>query len=165
MVGSTAGGWSGRATVRPVIESLRAWPARRWVTAGLAALAVTMLIGLPTDVIPNPLFGRPVPVTGWSYPVLAVTAALAGMLIATYVRDPAFPQRVDGPTRVGGLGGVLGFFAVGCPVCNKLVVFALGATGARRWFEPVQPLLAVASILLLGLALRSRLRAAVACPI
>jgi len=72
---------------------------------------------------------------------------------------------MDAPTRRGGIAGLLSFFAVGCPVCNKLVIVALGTTGALQWFEPVQPVLAVASIVLLGWALRSRLRSASACPI
>jgi hypothetical protein len=114
-------------------------------------------------VIPNPVFGRPVPVTWWSLPVLAVTAVLGGLLAATYVRDPMV--EVDRPDRVGGLGGLLGFFAVGCPVCNKLVVVALGTTGAVELFAPVQPLLAVASIVLLAVALRRRLRGELACPV
>ena len=40
-----------------------------------------------------------------------------------------------------------------------------GAIGARRWFEPIQPLLAVASIVLLAWALRGRLRGAVSCAV
>ena len=67
--------------------------------------------------------------------------------------------------RPGTLGGFLTFFAVGCPVCNKIVLLALGYTGALRWFAPVQPLLAIAGIGLLAWALRSRLRAEVACPV
>ncbi len=73
------------------------------------------------------------PVTWWPYPVLVVTASL---------------------------GGLLSFFAVGCPVCNKLVVLALGTVGARRWFEPFQPARALLSIVLLVIALRSRLKSA-----
>lgn len=53
---------------------------------------------------------------------------------------------------------MLAFFAVGCPVCNKIVVLALGTTGAMRWFPPLQHLLAVASIVLMAIALRGRLR-------
>jgi hypothetical protein len=48
-------------------------------------------------------------------------------------------------------------------VCNKVVIVALGATGARQWFEPIQPVLAVVSIILLGWALRARLRSADTC--
>jgi hypothetical protein len=146
-------------------EALRSWTPRRWVVAGAATVVVALVIGLPTDVIPNPVFGRPVPVTWWSGPVLALTAVLGGLLVATYVRDDTIGDELDRPARAGGIGGVLSFFAVGCPVCNKLVVVALGTVGARRWFEPVQPLLAAASIGLLAVALRARLRSAVACPV
>ena len=59
----------------------------------------------------------------------------------------------------------MSYFAVGCPVCNKLVVLALGTVGAREWFEPIQPYLAAGSIVLLVVALRARLRSANACPI
>jgi hypothetical protein len=156
-----------RIVERPstALTSLRSWPPRRWLIAGVASVVIALAIGIPTDVIPNPVFGRPVPVTWWSYPVLAVTAILGGLLAATYVRDQTVPAELDRPGRAGGLGGLLSFFAVGCPVCNKLVVIALGATGARQWFEPLQPLLAVASIALLAVALRVRLRSAVACPV
>ncbi len=132
-------------------------------------MVIALLIGLPTDVIANPVFGRPVPVTWWSYPTLAITALLGGLLVATYVRDPSAlessAEEIDTPTRNGGIAGLLSFFAVGCPVCNKLVIVAVGATGARQWFEPVQPLLAVASIALLVWALRGRLRSSAACRI
>jgi hypothetical protein len=149
--------------------SLRRWQLRRYLVATAAGAAIALLIGLPTDVIPNPVFGRPVPVTWWSYPTLIVTAVLGGLLAGTYVRrDDAFAtpvDEIDMPTRNGGVAGVLSFFAVGCPVCNKLVIVALGTTGARQWFEPIQPLLAVASIVLLTWALRARLRSADSCRI
>lgn len=144
------------------LASLRTWSARRWAIAAVAGVAITLAVGIPTDVIPNPVFGRPVDVTWWSYPVLALTGVLGGLLVGTYVRDGEVAD-VDRPGRVGGVGGLLSFFAVGCPVCNKLVVVAIGTTGARQWFEPVQPLLAVASLVLLAWALRARLRSSVAC--
>lgn len=126
-------------------------------------MVIALLVGLPTDVIPNPVFGRPVPVTWWSYPVLAATAILGGLLAATYVRTDDEP--LDRPGRAGGLGGLLAFFAVGCPVCNKLVIIALGTTGALEWFAPAQPWLAALSIALLAWALAARLRGEAACRI
>lgn len=46
---------------------------------GLLAAALTvLLIGIPTDIIPNPVFGREVPVRWWEYPVLGATALLTG---------------------------------------------------------------------------------------
>ena len=142
---------------------MRSWSPRHWVTALGASVVVALILGLPTDVIPNPVFGRPVPVTWWSVPVLIISAVLAGLLVATYVRDDA--TKGDDPTRerIGGLGGLLTFFAIGCPVCNKLVVVALGTTGALDWFAPTQPWLAVISIALLVEALRRRLRTTDAC--
>ncbi len=151
------------------VDTLRSWSRRQLLVAGGAAALVALAIGLPTDVIPNPVFGRPVPVTWWSYPTLLITAVLGGLLAATYVgRGSTVPVSLDdadAPTRRGGMAGMLSFFAVGCPVCNKLVVVALGTTGARQWFEPVQPALAVASIVLLAWALRARLRSATVCSI
>jgi hypothetical protein len=150
---------------------MTSWRLRQWGFALVAASATALAIGLPTDVIPNPVFGRPVPVAWWSYPVLAVTAVLGGLLAATYVRNgtatssPGGDDDLDAPARAGGLGGLLSFFAVGCPVCNKLVVIALGTAGARQWFEPFQPVLALASISLMAVALRARLRGSVACPV
>lgn len=153
-------------------RTFRTWSFRHVLVAGGAAIVVALAIGLPTDVIPNPVFGRPVPVTWWSYPTLLVTAVLAGLLAATYVRGAeasgdegrsVADSEMDTPTRTGGVAGLLSFFAVGCPVCNKLVIVALGTTGARQWFEPVQPVLAVASVALLWWALRARLRSATTC--
>ncbi|WP_198950049.1 hypothetical protein [Kineosporia sp. A_224] len=147
---------------------LRAWPARRWAAALAAAGATVLVVGVPTVLVPNPVFGREVPVTWWAWPVLLLTATLSGLLLATYVRTspalPADPDR-DRPSRLGAAGGFLGYLAVGCPVCNKVALLALGYTGALRWFAPVQPLLAAAGLALLGYALHRRLRGEVACPL
>jgi hypothetical protein len=150
---------------RTLRGTIRSWTGRQRWAAVIGSVVVAVGIGIPTDVIPNPVFGRPVPVTWWSYPVLVVTAVLAGLLVATYVRvgpGKELPEsaeiEIDSPSRQGSIGGLLSFFAVGCPICNKLVVVALGTTGARQWFEPVQPILAAASILLLAYALRARVR-------
>jgi hypothetical protein len=137
------------------------------MTALVGALATALLVGLPTAVIPNPVFGRPIDVTWWSYPVLVITAVLGGLLIATYVREPGdvTTDELDRPGKTGGVGGLLSFFAVGCPTCNKLVVLAIGSTGALDWFAPAQPVLAIASLVLLTWALRARLRGQISCPI
>jgi hypothetical protein len=128
--------------------------------ASVSALA----IGLPTDVIRNPVFGRQgTPVEPWDLPVLAITAVLSGLLFATYFQDGDTGETDDGgeldrSSRFGSLGGLLSFFAVGCPICNKLVVIALGTSGALTWFAPVQPYLGVVALGLLAWALRVRLR-------
>lgn len=149
---------------------MRSWRYPQWIVASLGAVATALLVGLPTLMIPNPWFSRMIEAEWWNRPVWIVTSVLAGLIVATYVgvRDEeATEDELDEElrsTRRGGAGGVLTFFAVGCPICNKLVVLALGTTGALEWFAPAQPILAAASIALLAVALRSRLRAATSCP-
>ena len=143
----------------------------RWQFAAAMAAVSALAIGLPTDVIPNPVFGRQgTPVEPWAAPVLAVTAVLSGLLFATYFRvggttGEDAEMELDRPSRFGGFGGLLSFFAVGCPICNKLVVVALGTSGALTWFAPVQPYLGIIALALLAWALRVRLRGEVACPV
>ncbi|MCO8126862.1 hypothetical protein NHL50_06555 [Acidimicrobiia bacterium EGI L10123] len=147
-------------------RSMRSWPARRWSVAAVATTAYVLAVGIPTDLVPNPVFGREIPPTWWSWPSLAVSAVLAGLLAATYVdTGTAAAETVDPDARRGMVGGVLTFFAVGCPVCNKLVLIALGSAGAITWFEPVQPLLQLAAMGLLLWALDTRLGNQLACPV
>ena len=143
-----------------VAAGLRSWPARRWFVAAGASIVLAVGAGAVTDVIPNPLASREMPVTWWSYPTLAIAALLSGLVMATYVRSPAEPVATGKATS----GGLLSAFAISCPVCNKLVVLALGTSGAVSVWAPLQPILAVASIVLLGWALRTRLAAERSCP-
>jgi hypothetical protein len=146
---------------------MRTWPKRRWTVAAAAAVGTVLVVAVPTDLIDTPVFSREVPPTWWAWPVTLVAGVLSGLLLATYVADPASRPEDDAPApaRAGSLGGVLTFFAVGCPVCNKIVLLALGTTGAMRWFEPVQPVLSVAAIGLLAWALRKRLTSADTCAV
>lgn len=146
-----------------MMATLRSWPPRRWMVAAAAGLATALLVALPTAVIPNPVFGRAIEVTWWSYPIVVITGVLSGLLIATYIRDPGqhplpAESEDDSSLKLGTVGGLVSFFAVGCPVCNKVVLLTLGASGAVTWFAPLQPYLAVASVVLMTWALRLRLR-------
>lgn len=150
------------------------WPLRRWVVAAASTVAYALMIAIPTDLIDTPVFGREIPPTWWSWPALVVSSVLAGLLTATYVAVPPDPSdadpageddKLDRSAKGGYLGGFLTFFAVGCPVCNKLVLLALGTSGALTWFEPVQPVLSVAAIAVLAWALRARLRGEVSCAV
>ncbi|MBM7509630.1 hypothetical protein JOE61_003444 [Nocardioides salarius] len=138
--------------------------ARRVTIAGIAAVVTALVIGIPTGIIETSLYQRMTPVLWWNYPVWVLSALLTGLLVATYVRDPALPV----PASQGGktlVGSMLSLFAVGCPICNKLVVMAIGVTGALNWFAPIQPVLALGSLGVLAYALWARRRAAVECRI
>ena len=62
---------------------------------------------------------------------------------------------------MGTVAGLGTFLAIGCPVCNKIALVLLGASGALTVFAPLQPLIGAASLGLLAgtLAWRFRLRA------
>ena len=143
------------------------WPLRRSAAALATSAATVLVVGIPTVLIPTPWFGREVPPTPWAWPVLLATSILSGLLTATYVNRPgtAIPREDQGSSGTGMTGGLLAYFAVGCPVCNKIALLALGASGAIRWFAPAQPFLAVAGIGLLAYALRRRLNGERACPL
>lgn len=164
-------------TAALAVHALRAWTGPQVAAAAGAAVAFGLLLGLATVLIPNPVFARDIPPVWWNYPVWVLTSLLSGMLFATYVR-PSFVPLDDpvgaGPApdagerrsgRLGMAGGMLAWFAVGCPVCNKLALLALGYSGAITWFAPVQPFLAVGALLLTGAALLWRLRGQIACPV
>lgn len=130
---------------------------RRFLLALLPATALSAVaIGIPTDVIPNPLFTRMTPVRALDIVLLPLLSVALGALMATYALGSTGGARAGGSLAGGGL---MASFAVGCPVCNKLVVLALGVSGALTYFEPVQPLLGLASLGVAIYALRRRLRA------
>ena len=159
-----------RRTLEASALALRSWTARQYLAATGFSVGFALLIGIPTVLIPHPVFGREIPVVAWNYPVWIATSILAGMLAATYVRRtraagdvPEVVDPSDAPSRFGMVGGVLAWFAVGCPVCNKIALLALGYSGALTWFAPVQPYLAATALLTTAGALPMRLRGQVLC--
>lgn len=141
------------------------WPVRRWLIAALVAVGTILVIAIPTDLINTSLFGREIPPTWWARPAVFVSAALIGLLVATYVAPLAGDASASRTRsqRGGYIGGFLTFFAVGCPVCNKLVLLALGTSGAIAWFEPLQPILQLVAIGALLWALNTRLSGERSC--
>lgn len=160
--------WPG--AVAQAATGLRTLTGRQLAVAVAVAIAFGFLLGLATVLIPNSVFTRDIPPVWWNYPVWIATSAFSGLLLATYVRDDAQPQDDDDDEarrsgRAGVAGAFLAWFAVGCPVCNKLALLALGYSGAITWFAPLQPVLAVIALFLTGVALVVRLRGRVACPL
>jgi hypothetical protein len=131
--------------------------ALRTVAVGLAAaIGTALIIGIPSDVIPNPWFTRQIGVDGFDVFVLLALSLLTGALAATYVRQGAASAAAE---RAGIGSGIVGFLAISCPVCNKIVIGLIGASGATGWFASLQPLLGLMAIGLGSAALVVRLRA------
>ena len=87
-----------------------------------------------------------------------------GLVVATYIRRPGDATASNGLGAASG-GGILAAFAVGCPVCNKLVLMILGVSGALNVWAPLQPVIGVLSMVGLTWALRRRLTNDDACSV
>jgi hypothetical protein len=152
-----------------------------WAT--LATLGSLLAFGLVSAIIPNPIFGREIPPEPFAIVIWLASAPLMGVILATYlVPAPAVTATMGaGPTAAGApgpsdpapapagaseggrsllgyAGGFAAFLAIGCPVCNKIVLVALGTTGALTIWAPLQPLVGAASLVLLAGTLAWRLR-------
>lgn len=123
-----------------------------WSRALTGAVLSAAVVGVPTDVIDNSMFMRMTPDRWWELPVLALTAVLTAMWAGIRLGDQ---QDRAGSVRVYG-GSLLSALAVGCPVCNKIVMALLGVSGAIGVWAPLQPLLALASLAVLATAVVAR---------
>ena len=134
---------------------LRSLARPRPVAFGLAAVAVAALaMAVPTAVLANPFFARMTPVRTQDYVFWAIGSGLIGLIAATY-GVPGLSAACQSRTLGSGLLNVL---AIGCPICNKVVVLLLGISGALTIWAPIQPLLGLAALSLLAWTLGLRLR-------
>jgi hypothetical protein len=125
------------------------------VLATAGAVLCGLLIGIPTAIIPNPIFDRIIEAGPANYFFWISTSVVTGALLATYL----LPRSVNDRAGEAGLGGgFLAYLAVGCPLCNKAVVALIGATGAVEVFQPIQPILGALGLVLASVALTIRIR-------
>ena len=136
--------------------------ARFWLWSAAAAAVTLLLMGIPTAIVPNPVFGRSVEVEPWAVATWVTSSVFVGLIAGTYLAPAASARHARPHGEAGGLrvtaGAALAYFAVACPVCNKIVVAVLGVTGALNVFAPLQPIMAAVSVALLGVTLVWRLR-------
>ena len=137
---------------------------RTWLRAIPPALIAALFIAIPSDLIDNRIFGRPVAPRPIDYVILTITAGLIGLILA--IRAPEGVATETQERRTLG-SGFLSFLAVGCPVCNQAVVALVGTSGALSWWAPVQPVVGMFAVALLVWTLRQRLQTyqLTACPI
>ncbi len=136
-----------------ILQALRMFGSRGWLVAMGATGGSLLLIGIPAAIVNNPFFIRMIPTRSQDYAIWALSAVLVGLIAGTYAtRAPS-----DNQEKLLS-GGLLSFLAVGCPICNKLVVLALGTSGALTFFGPMQLYIGLASLALLlwTLSLRAR---------
>jgi len=152
-----------------MLQDLQGLSAKTWLRAVPLSLLALVIIAIPSDLIENRLFGRPVAPGPVDYAILAITASLIGLIFAIRpdVRAAGLEGDLDRQSTQTVWGGFVSFLAVGCPVCNQAVVALVGTSGALSWWAPVQPIVGLGAIALLGWALNRRLHtySLSACPI
>jgi hypothetical protein len=149
----------------------------RYLAWSAAAAALGLVaFGLVSAIIPNPVFGRQIAPEPFAILVWLVSGLLMGLLAGTYLAPPsAAPVAFQVPegavaldagpgtearrtSALGYAGGLAAFLAIGCPVCNKVVLVLLGTSGALSIWAPLQPVVGLASVALLAASLAWRLR-------
>src|SRR5215472_7449139 len=118
---------------------------RFWSLSALYTAGSALLLGIPTRLVPTPLFSRMVSTSPQDYVIWIISALLLGPLLSLMTLYPMPSEMVAREKRsLSGsgrafAGALLSFFSVGCPVCNKVVVLLLGLGGAMTIFNPLRP--------------------------
>lgn len=150
------------AAVRPsdLWPVLRLFGPKGWTAAAIGAVAAFVVLGVPTAMIDNPFFIRMIPAREQDYVIWIASSLLLGLVLGTFAISSV---KGSGGKAMGS--GILTFLAVGCPICNKLVIVFLGISGALAYFEPVQLYLGIVSVIFLAWTLLLRARSVSgACP-
>ncbi len=115
------------------------------ILKGLAiALGSFVALGTVAALWENPLFVRMTPAGDFEIVLLGLLAVLLGTYVA--IRRPfCF-------AKTAGVGGVLGFIGVACPVCNKVLLLLFGGDLLLTYFEPVRVYVAAAGVLAVAAA-------------
>ncbi len=109
-----------------------------------AAAAMFVILGTVAALWKNPLFMRMTPTEGFEIVLLLLQSVFAGVYVG-------LPQNPCGK-RTAGAGAIIGFLGIACPVCNKLLVLAVGSALLLEYFEPVRLYVALAGAALLAAA-------------
>ncbi len=117
------------------------------IVGSVAAVAITVVFGVLTVLIPNTFFTRMTPIHFYDYIFLGLTSILAGTSLGLWHYSRTINTACTSATLGGSVGGVLSF---GCAICNKLLLLLLGVSGVMTYFMPIQPYLGVVSVGLLS---------------
>ncbi len=109
-----------------------------------AALGSFVALGTVAALWENPLFVRMTPAGD----IEVVLLGLLSVLLGTYVAI----RRPFCSVKTAGVGGVLGFIGVACPVCNKILLLLFGGDLLLTYFEPVRVYVAAIGVLAVAAA-------------
>lgn len=129
----------------------------RRVFKGVIAATVTFAaLGTVAAIWENPFFTRMTPAGNAEVWILGLLAILIGVFMV--VRRPACSG------KTAGVGGVLGFLGIACPVCNKILLVIFGGDLLLTYFEPIRIYVAIIGVAIAGWAVVREIRGkGVAC--
>lgn len=128
-----------------VPEALRALTPVEFGRAIALAAGAFVVLGTVAALWDNPIFVRMTPTSGFEIALLAVQSALLGLYLGIRRRICA--------VKKAGLGGILGYLGVACPVCNKILLFIFGSGVLLTYFEPIRLYVGLAGVALTMVAL------------
>lgn len=111
--------------------NLELYNLRKSAFYGILFFAVT---GVVTGLIPNPLYVRMVPIRWWDYLFLFTTSFLAA---GFFGKEECSVEE----GRLAKIGGVTGFFAFSCPICNAALLMFFSSSAIMTYFDPIRPFL------------------------
>jgi hypothetical protein len=121
----------------------------------VATIASGLVQAIPTAIIPNQFFVRMTPVRVQDYVFLATSAALMGLIFSTF----GLPKTTVSCQKRALGGGLLSTLAIGCPICNHVVVALVGISGALTYWAPLQPVVGATAVVILLWTLYERVSA------
>ena len=121
---------------------------KEWLSTLIIASVAFLLLGKITDLWNNSFFIRMTEVNGWDYIILSFESLLIGLFFGILASHCA--------NKKTGIGGVLEFIGLGCPVCNKILLLLFGSSFLLSYFEPVRHYAGALGLLLFSYALFQR---------
>jgi hypothetical protein len=110
------------------------------ILKGLGVAAATFVgLGTVAALWENPIFIRMTPAGELEIVLLGALSLLLGVYVA--IRRPFCS------VKAAGAGGVLGFFGVACPICNKVLLLLFGGELLMTYYEPARIYLAAAGVM------------------
>jgi len=134
----------------------------KYVGVALLAFAgFVLLFGIPTALIPTPWFTRMISARSSDYVFLLLNSALIGAYVGVHAYEKH--EKSKKGDVMATTGGIANIFAVGCPICNKVLVALLGASAVMAYIEPIRVWLGIFSAGLVGVALWFKVKNVKAC--
>lgn len=122
------------------IEQINGYKVKKSIATSILFFTIT---GVVTGIIPTSFYIRMVPITVLDYTFLFTTSILAGIYFGK-------EKCTVTDSRLSAIGGLTGFLAFSCPICNSVLLAFLSTSAIMAYIDPLRPLLGVISTLVLG---------------